>query len=251
MTEKRYIIAATVCLAAAFLLRFVLPGVRFSALLFACAAAVFALFAYLTHRGARKLKRILLVLLAFGFAFFAVLEAMVLTGAWGSADTENVDAVIVLGAGVNGERPSLTLQTRIRAAEKYLAALDKSVPVILSGGQGGGEDISEAECMRRELAALGVDETRLVLEEKSTNTRENLTNSCAILREMGLDLSSEETRIAIITNDFHLYRAKLLWEENATAEAIGVDAKLPWLFLSVNYYVREAFALAKLLVLGG
>jgi hypothetical protein len=68
---------------------------------------------------------------------------------------------------------------------------------------------------------------------------------------MGLDPNDARLRVAIVTNDFHLHRAQLLWEEIAAAQTIGVGAKLPWLHLIVNYYVREAFALAELLVLGG
>ena len=160
------------------------------------------------------------------------------------------DAVIVLGAGVNGETPSHTLRTRIDTAAAHPSLLDESVPVILSGGQGGGEEISEAECMRRELIRLGVDESRLILEDKSTDTRENFANSCAILRERGFAMD-EDTRIAIVTSNFHLCRAKLLLADYTKAQAVGVGAPLPWLYLSVNYYVREAFALAELLILGG
>ncbi len=248
--EKRFWKTALICLVLAAVLCFVFEGMRFSALLFACAAAVFAAFAWFEKRGKRTLKRILCTLLALGFAFFSVLEFFVVSEAVKREEALQVDAVIVLGAGVNGERPSQALRTRINAAAAYLADLPEDVPVILSGGKGGGENISEAECIRRELAVLGVDASRLILEDKSTDTRENFANSCAILREMGLELSAD-TRIAIITNDFHLCRSKLLLKDYAEAQAVGVGAPLPWLHLSINYYVREAFALAELLILGG
>lgn len=248
--EKYLRRASVLYLVFAAVLYFVFEGMRFSALLFVCAAAVLALLAWLAARKKRTLMRMLCALLALGFAFFAVLEAQVIRGANGEY-SEDVDAVIVLGAGVNGERPSLSLRTRIDAAAAYIYALPNDVPVILSGGQGGGEDISEAECMRRELKKFSFDDARLILEDKSTDTCENLVNSCEILREMGLDPNDARLRVAIVTNDFHLYRAQLLWEEIAAAQTIGVGAKLPWLHLIVNYYVREAFALAELLVLGG
>lgn len=248
--EKNLRRASVLCLVFAAVLYFVFEGMRFSALLFVCAAMVLALLAWLAVRKKRTLMRMLCALLALGFVFFAFLEAQVIRGANGEY-SEDVDAVIVLGAGVNGERPSLSLRTRIDAAAAYIYALPNDVPVILSGGQGGGEDISEAECMRRELKKFGFDDARLILEDKSTDTRENLVNSCEILREMGLDPNDARLRVAIVTNDFHLHRAQLLWEEIAAAQTIGVGAKLPWLHLIVNYYVREAFALAELLVLGG
>lgn len=248
--EKNLRRASAVCLVLAAVLRFVLEGMRFSALLFVCAAAVLWALAWLVKRKKRALLRVLCALLALGFAFFAFLEAQVILGANGGYSTD-IDAVIVLGAGVNGERPSLTLRTRIDAAAAYIFGLPQNIPVILSGGQGGGEDISEAECMRRELEKFGFADARLILEDKSTDTRENLANSCEMLREMGLDPSDARLRVAIVTSDFHLCRAKRLWEEIAAAQTVGVGAKLPWLHLQLNYYVREAFALAELLVLGG
>ncbi len=248
--QKRLWKAALICLVIAAVLRFVLEGMRFSALLFLCAAAVFAVFAWLEKKGKRTLTRALCALLAVGFLFFSVLEFFVIREAVKRETASQVAAVIVLGAGVNGERPSLTLRGRINAAAACLADLPEDVPVILSGGQGEGEDISEAECMRRELTMLGVDGSSLVLEDKSTDTRENFANSCALLREMGLELSAD-TRVAIVTSDFHLCRAKLLLNDYAEVQAVGVGASLPWLHLSINYYVREAFALAELLILGG
>lgn len=246
----KFLKAALFCLAAALVFRFVLPGVRFTALLLVLAAAVFAVFAALEKKKLRRAKRALCALLAAGFLLFCVLEFFVVQEAVKGKTTLQADVVIVLGAGVNGETPSHTLRTRIDAAADYISLLDESVPVILSGGQGAGESISEAECMRRALTKLGVAESRLILEDKSTDTRENFENSCAILREMGLSLD-EDTCIAIVTSDFHLCRAKRLLSDYAEAQAVGVGAPLPWLYLSVNYYVREAFALAELLILGG
>ena len=111
----------------------------------------------------------------------------------------------MLGAGVNGETPSLTLRTRIDAAAAYLEE-HPDVPVVLSGGQGPGEAITEAKCMRRALVRRGVDESRLYPEERSTSTQENLRYSRAILEELGVDLTQ---RVAIVTSDYHLCRASI------------------------------------------
>ena len=180
-----------VFLALAVLLRFV-PGLRFSALLCLCAAAVlFVLFMLecAARRGSRAAvlgRRVLRALLAAGFVLFAALETMVIRGSLAEKTDEPVSAVIVLGAGVNGETPSLTLRTRIDAAAAYLEE-HPDVPVVLSGGQGPGEAITEAECMRRALVRRGVDESRLYPEERSTSTQENLRYSRAILEELGVD----------------------------------------------------------------
>lgn len=232
-------------------------GIRFLSTLLFCAAAVLAVLALL-ERGARKCRaarwarNALLALLALGFALFAGMESMVLSGARADEDEENVQAIIVLGAGVNGETPSLTLRTRIDAAAAYIAA-HPALPVVLSGGQGQGENITEAECMRRALTSRGIADERLYLEERSTSTAENLAYSRELLDTLGFVPWSEEVpeggRVAVVTNDFHLCRTRLLAQPEMVV--VGVPATLPWLHLTVNYYVREAFALAEMLVFGG
>ena len=147
----------------------------------------------------------------------------------------------MLGAGVNGETPSLILQRRIDAAADYLK-LHPDVPVVLSGGQGPGEDITEAEAMRRGLAARGVDESRLLKEERSTSTAENFAFSKALLEAQGFE--TEGAAIAVVTSDFHCFRAHLL-AGRAGLSTVDVPAEVPWRMLAVNYYVREFFALGK------
>ena len=176
--ERLLFAAALVFLALAVLLRFV-PGLRFSALLCLCATAVLFIFYLLEHfarrghRAAAWCELALIAALLLGFSLFTVLETMVVRGSFADESDAPVSAVIVLGAGVNGETPSLTLRTRIDAAAAYLEE-HPDVPVVLSGGQGPGEAITEAECMRRALVRRGVDESRLYPEERSTSTQENL-----------------------------------------------------------------------------
>ena len=153
-----------------------------------------------------------------------------------------MDAVIVLGAGVNGETPSAALWSRIRAAEDYLE-IHPDVPVVLSGGQGAGEAISEAEAMRRALwKEDGAENARLLLEERSTNTAENFRFSKALLEERGLDTGT--ATIAVVTNDFHCFRAHMIARRQGL-KTIDVPAELPWWWLTANYYLREAFAVVK------
>ena len=153
----------------------------------------------------------------------------------------------MLGAGVNGETPSLTLRTRIDAAAAYLEE-HPDVPVVLSGGQGPGEAITEAECMRRALVRRGVDESRLYPEERSTSTQENLRYSRAILEELGVDLTQ---RVAIVTSDYHLCRARLMWGGDTAAVPAHLPSALYFQCLTVNYFIREAFGLAAYFVYGG
>lgn len=250
--ERRLFAAAFVFLASAVLLRFV-PGLRFSALLCLCAAAVLFIFYLLEHfarrgyRAAAWCELALIAVLLLGFSLFTVLETMVVRGSFADESDEPVSAVIVLGAGVNGETPSLTLCTRIDAAAAYLEE-HPNVPVVLSGGQGPGEAITEAECMRRALVRRGVDESRLYPEERSTSTQENLRYSRAILEELGVDPAR---RVAIVTSDFHLCRARLMWGGDIAAVPAHLPSALYFQCLTVNYFIREAFGLAAYFVYGG
>lgn len=243
--ERRLAVSAAGFLVIALVLRMV-SGMRFSSFLFFCAAAVLLMFALL-ERAARRGQRAavwcergLLALVIAGFGLFAALETMVIRGSIEEETGNDVCAVIVLGAGVNGETPSLSLRVRIDAAEDYIRA-HPDLPVILSGGQGAGEAITEAECMRRALVARGIDENRLYLEERSTSTEENMAFSRALLEELGVDTAQ---CVAIVTSDYHLCRARLLWDGASTAVSAHMPSAFYYKILTLNYYVREAFALA-------
>ena len=177
-----------------------------------------------------------------GLAALAGIETAVVFRGEADNSAVPVDAVIVLGAGVNGETPSAALWSRIRAAEDYLET-HPDVPVVLSGGQGAGEAISEAEAMRRALwTEDGAENARLLLEERSTNTAENFRFSKALLEERGLD--TETAVVAVVTNDFHCFRAHMIAQKQGL-RTIDVPAELPWWWLTANYYLREAFAVVK------
>lgn len=251
-TEKICYILAVLCLLLGALMRFVFTAVRFTGFLLWCAAAVLVLFALLTrwrekHRWALWARRGLLALLAVGFAFFTVLEVRVIS--WARTDDRPAAALVVFGAGVNGRSPSLTLQSRLEAALAYIRD-NPDIPVVVSGAQGRGEDISEARCMADWLIDRGVDPERVWLEEQAVNTRENVRYSMRLLAERGI---STRDAIAFCTSDYHMCRAVCLngypYTE-AAADIVPVAAKLPAKYwpLTLNYYIREAFAMAEAIV---
>ena len=196
----------------------------------------------------RLLSRILngamLVLIGLGAALFLVLEGFILSGAH-TEEAQKVDCVLILGAGVDGTVPSLTLQSRLDAAIAYLKDWDE-IPVIVSGGQGPGEEITEAEAMRRYLEANDIAEDRIVIEDQSASTEENMAFSKEAMEEIGLD--PDHAVVAVVTSEFHLYRAKLLARRYGL-NPVGVAAETPIFMLKVNYFVREAAALAKTIVI--
>ena len=150
-------------------------------------------------------------------------------------NAKNETTVIVLGCRVKGSVPSKALVKRCRAAAEYMKANRKAV-AILSGGQGDDEDISEAECMYGLMTSYGIDKERLVKEEKSTSTYENMLYSKQIIDT--LDLSEN---IAVATSEYHLLRAKMYAQE-FDLNPYSLPAKsIP--ILRVAYFTREVFGI--------
>ena len=117
---------------------------------------------------------------------------------------------------------------------------------VVSGGQGEGEDITEAKAMADYLTAHGIDSARIVQEDQSRTTRENLENSFAILRARGYDPANG---VGIVTSEYHLYRAKRMVRALG-AEPVGIAAETTLPTMRVNYFIREAFAAAYMQLAG-
>lgn len=188
-------------------------------------------------RLAKILRRCYFICLAIGLACFLVLQGLIISGA--RTEDAEADVLIVLGAGLWNNVPSLVLASRLDVAIAYMQA-HPDIPVIVTGGLGRGEIITEAEAMSVYLIARGIDESRIRKEDSSTNTHEQMAFSIPIIEEMGLDI--ENIRVAVVSNEFHLYRSKLI-AERAGLDAIGVAAETPGLHRRVIYFSREAFAL--------
>ena len=157
----------------------------------------------------------------------------------------NGDNCIVLGAGVNGSTPSLSMCNRLDAALDYLGANPDALAVV-SGGQGEDEDITEAEAMADYLTAHGIDSARIVQEDQSRTTRENLENSFAILRARGY---APADGVGIVTSEYHLCRAKRM-ARALGAEPVGIAAETTLPSMRINYFIREAFAAAYMQLAG-
>lgn len=164
----------------------------------------------------------------------AALSFFIALGATLASSITNADGqktVIVLGCAVMGDQPSWMLLHRIESAYEYLEENPDSV-AILSGGQGDNEDISEAQCMFNVLTEKGIDENRLYLEDKSTDTFENITFSKQII-----DSNELSTDVAIASSNFHLKRATMVAEKQGlTAKRISAKTST---FLTPTYYVRD------------
>lgn len=217
-----------------------LTPARYIGLCLAAAAVLVFLFPRMPGWGRWTLGALVVLALA----AFVVLELPILRASRTDPNPE-ADYLIVLGAKVNGTEPSYALYDRLSAALDYLNACPNAKAVV-SGGQGADEGVSEAQAMFTWLTAHGVDADRILLEDQSETTRENLTNSFAVIAADGGDVTEG---VAIVTSEYHLYRAKLM-AEALGARPIGVAAKTSLISMRVNYFIREAFAAAYMRVAG-
>lgn len=240
-------VAAGVCFALAAFFAFVLVGYRTTALLFG-GAGLCILFYWLTGLwnapAAKTLRTAVTALLLLGCVCFLAAEIPIVAGAHSDADL-GADYVIVMGAGVNGTEPSLSLTDRLTAALAYLNAYPDSIAVV-SGCQGAGEDVSEAEAMRVWLVDRGISDSRIVKEEQARSSYENLRNSLNIIQSLG---GSTTGKIAVVSSEYHLYRIRLIARTlGFTAACVAGRTTNP--VLMVNYFLREAFGVWRIWILG-
>ena len=173
------------------------------------------------------------------FTSFVGIQGLITTQSY--SEPYDGDYLIVLGAGLYGTEPSASLVSRLQTAQVYLESHPQAI-AVLSGGQGPGEEITEAKVMQLYLMEQGISRERLWLEDRSTNTRENLTYTKTLLAEK-IDL--DQTQLAIVTNDFHQYRAQALAKQ-LHLDTIALAAPVPaFPGLEFNCYVREYFAVVK------
>lgn len=169
------------------------------------------------------------IILACVVAFFSVVGAVL--SAMHDTCPVHADYLIVPGAKVYGDQPSDALRARIDLAWDYLSRNPDTV-AILSGGQGSGEDISEAECMRRTLASYGLTEDRMLLEERSTTTAENMQFSYALYGD-------PDASVGIVSSNFHLYRSIRLAKKCGWTRVYGIPA--PFRGIMLPHYIAREF----------
>lgn len=186
--------------------------------------------------------KVLLVLIALALLAFLALEAVVIAGSR-SELKKDPDVVLILGCKIWGEEPSPALRRRLDTALDYLEELEGrgcAPLIVVSGGKGDDEPISEAQSMADYLIGQGLDAGRILLEDQSTSTASNLKNTIALLEREGLN----NPHVTIVSNGFHLTRVRML------AARYGMDcstlsAPMPDWPSRLYSTLREAPALVK------
>ena len=216
-----------------------MPGYSFSALILWGMSAVAVCYQLLHILGKKREKpaKILCICLTaclcVGILTAAVTGSFIIRGAYGTPG-QYCDYVIVLGAGVNGSVPSLSLQERIDAAYEYLVAHPQAI-CIVSGGKGADEPMTEAAAMYEELVALGIEPERIWMEDKATSTWENLNFSLDLIEA---NTGQRPTKLAILSSEYHLFRASLFAKE-CGVEFVGIPAKTSRMGQTINHFMRE------------
>lgn len=227
---------------------YTMPGYDFSGLIcmgIAALSVCYGMFAQFPGRIIKWLRRCLTGFLILGIVLAAVTGVLIVKASKGASDL-SCEYIIVLGAGVNGTEPSLILTERLQATKAYLTENEDAICVV-SGGQGAGERITEAACMQDYLIKNGIDANRIWLEEKATSTWENLEFSLALIESK---TGARPTRVGIVSNEFHLFRAGMMAEELGL-DGVGIPAKTSWVSLRINYFLREIVGIWKHIILGG
>lgn len=187
------------------------------------------------------LAMVLVGVLCFGSLFGAVM--------YGSYDhiNGNPQIMVILGCQVKPWGPSILLQDRLDKALDYLED-HPDMTVVVSGGQGPDEHVTEARAMADYLMEQGVEEECILLEEASHNTVQNLRYTARLLEEEGYDMEQD---IVVVSNGFHLTRVRMLFgriwggDENLSTLA-APSSHVP---SRIKMYIREPLALVKSFVL--
>lgn len=197
----------------------------------------------LHHHGYRfpdKVRVCILTLCGIGLLGFLAIEGIII-GYGRNRPDPGADYAVVLGARVIGKKPSYNLEKRLEKAYDYLEE-SPDTKAVLSGGRGPGEDISEAQAMYEYLTGRGISGDRLIPEDQSVNTDQNLEYSIA-------KMTGSQEKVVIISNRFHIYRALGIARKKGLSHVQGLGSSVKW-YTAPNMYVREAFAVIKYKICG-
>lgn len=183
-------------------------------------------------------KKIIIVLFSIFLIIFISIEGVIIYNGH-HYNKEKPDYVMVLGAGLRGSKLSLSLVDRLDTAIEF-NRIYPDVKIIVSGGQGKGEDISEASAMKNYLVDNGVSEDLIICEDKSTNTYENFLFTKKLLEE---ETGSSDYSLMVISNSFHMYRAKFLGKK-VGFKCLGYPAP-SHPATTIIFHVREFFGVIK------
>lgn len=180
-------------------------------------------------------KGILAVVFIAAAALFLIVEIQI-AGSFHDKTEKNLDYLIIPGAQIYENGPSVVLRYRLDKACEYLKDNPETI-CIVSGGQGYNEPYPEAVGMRDYLIGEGIQSSRILLETKAENTQENMKYSQELF-------DPEQDRVGVVTNNFHVYRACALARKSGIRHVYGISAASTPLYLP-NNMLREFLGVVK------
>ena len=234
-----------------FIFTFLMAGYSFTALVCMCLIGLLLFYnlCYMTRnrfpKTTKVVKRVFTVILVISLLVVGVTECLIIHASFGDRD-ETCEYMLVLGAKVRYDGPSVSLMDRIKAAAAYMNA-HPEVIAIVSGGKGADEPMTEAQCMYAELVKLGISPDRIWMEEKATSTWENLHFALNLIEEK---TGQRPEKIGLLSSEYHLFRAKMFAKE-CGVEAAGIPARTSRISQMVNHFMREVAGVWHYILLGG
>lgn len=233
------------------LCKFVFPGYGFTAAVLCLLMGLLVFYnlaAILVRRYPKPvqwIRRIVTVCLCLGLLLVAVTEGFIIGASLGDPE-EACDYILVLGAKVREDGPSLSLMDRIRAAHAYLTE-HPGVIAIASGGQGADEPMSEAQCIRDYLIAMGIEENRVWLEDRSASTWANLNYSLEHIEEK---TGVRPEKLGVVSSEYHMLRIEMMGRD-CGIEVVGIPANTSRFSQKLNHFMREVAGVWFYILVGG
>lgn len=225
--------------AIAYVCKYVLPGYSFTFLVCLGIIGVILFYSFIPYvaRFSPGLAKVAVWVVSIGICvgmlLFAVTEGFIIRASFGDPQA-HADYMVVLGAKVRPDGPSVSLWDRINKAAEYLEE-HPDVIAIVSGGQGNDEIMSEAACMYDELVKKGISPDRIWLEDQASSTDENMRFSLNLIQEK---TGERPTKLAILSSEYHLFRASLM-AKKLGIEFVGVPARTSVITQLINHGMRE------------
>ena len=189
------------------------------------------------YKGFKYIK----IFICIGLTFFFAMEVIIIS--FPKHNEKKDDYIIVLGAGLTDRTtPTETLRDRLNTTIKCLEG-NENAYLVLSGGQGIDEDLPEANAMSKYLQDRGVNKDKIIIEDKSSDTNENLKFSKEKIEEHS-HKSLKDVEVKIVTTDFHAFRSSILAKRNGYVNFDNYSSPTVWYLIPITY-TREAFAIVK------
>lgn len=185
------------------------------------------------------------IVLAVITAIFVICQGAILSHFFDKGEPD-LDYVIVLGAQMRESGPSVIYRYRLEKAYQYLTENPDTI-CITTGGVGVNENISEGMGGKKYLVSLGIPESRILAEETSKDTGENIQNALLLIEADGAE--EDDFSIGIVTNGFHVFRGVQIARKNTNARVCGIAAYMQPRFIP-NNMVRECFGIIRDLITG-